>query len=145
MKLGKEIKLKLRENYNVRLGTINNKDPKSIYLNITAWGDPINFDEDNNYDSIINNLRKQIKTKLYQSIDGNRYYPNNYIVDLDMRHSGIKDNKRSFMSCEITLYQKDRLPVTDKKLQEETQKIISEIIDSCLEKNNDFKFYRTKK
>ncbi len=145
MKKGKEIKLKLKENYNVKLGTVNNKDPKSIYLNITAWGDPINYDESNNYVSIINRLKKHIKSKLYENLNKDRYYPNNYIVDLDMRHSGIKNNKRSFMSCEITLYQKDKLPVTDDKLQGETKKIINEIIENCLESNTDFKFYRTKK
>lgn len=145
MKKGKEIRLKLKENYNVKLGTVNNKDPKSIYLNITAWGDPINYDESNNYVSIINNLKKQIKSKLYEKLNKDRYYPSSYIVDLDMRHSGIKDNKRSFMACEITLFQKERLPVTDDKLQEESKIILSEIIENCLESNTDFKFYKTKK
>jgi len=145
MKKGKEIRLKLKENYNVKLGTVNNKDPKSIYLNITAWGDPINYDESNNYVSIINRLKKQIKSKLYENLDKDRYYSNSYIVDLDMRHSGIKDNKRSFMSCEITLYQKEKLSVTDNKLQTESKKIISEIIENCLESNTDFKFYKSKK
>ena len=39
MKLGKEIKLDLLENYKTKIGTVNNKESKSLYLNLCAWGE----------------------------------------------------------------------------------------------------------
>ena len=46
MKRGKEITLQSRENYKVKLGTIDNKNPKTIYLNVSAWGKPLTEEED---------------------------------------------------------------------------------------------------
>jgi len=49
MKLGKEIKLDLLENYKTKIGTVNNKESKSLYLNFTAWGEIL---EDNKEQTI---------------------------------------------------------------------------------------------
>jgi hypothetical protein len=144
MKTGKEVDIDLKENYNIKLGTIDNKNPKSIYLNITAWGDPISYDDEKNYVTIINRLRKKIKQNLYNNLDKERFYSNNYMVDLDMRHSGIRRNKRSFMSCEITLFQKKKLPVNNPELIDESKELVNKIINTCLEDNDNFVFYKTK-
>ena len=58
MKRGKEISLETKENYKVKLGTID----RTIYLNVSAWGEPLT--EEDNYDSVLNNLRKKVKQKL---------------------------------------------------------------------------------
>ena len=59
MKKGKEIKLNLPYNYNVISGTVDNKNPESIYIQISAWGKPKNKKE--NYDSIIRQKSKTVK------------------------------------------------------------------------------------
>jgi hypothetical protein len=69
MKLGKELKLDLLKNYKTKLGTVNNKESKSIYINLTAWGEIKNHDENINYDFILNNLRKKIKQNLNNNIE----------------------------------------------------------------------------
>ena len=143
MKRGKEITLKSRENYKVKLGTIDNKNPKTIYLNVSAWGKPLTEEED--YDKVINKLRKNIKQNLYSKIGHNNFERERYIVDLDMRSSGISQSKRSFMSCEITLFQKDKIPVNNPLMVEESNRLITNIIDECLENNTYFEFYKTKK
>lgn len=143
MKRGKEITLKTRENYKVKLGTIDNKNPKTIYLNVSAWGKPLT--EEKNYDKVINKIRKNIKQNLYSKIGDNNFEKERYIVDLDMRSSGITKSKRSFMSCEITLFQKDNIPVNNPFMIEESNRLITNIIDECLENNNYFEFYKTKK
>ena len=62
-----------------------------------------------------------------------------------MRTSGLSVDKRSFMACEITLYQKKYLPLNKPKILDNTKKIIKEVIDECLENNSVFTFHRTKK
>jgi hypothetical protein len=143
MKRGKEITLQSRENYKVKLGTIDNKNPKTIYLNVSAWGKPLTEEED--YDKVINKIRKNIKQNLYSKIGHNNFEKERYIVDLDMRSSGISQSKRSFMSCEITLFQKDKIPVNNPLMVEESNRLITNIIDECLENNSYFEFHKTKK
>lgn len=142
MKRGKEIKLNLPYEYNVISGTVDNKNPKSIYIQISAWGKPKNKEEEN-FDTIIKNKSKKIKKKLYEVLDYNQFLPNT-IVDFNMASSGISYNKRSFMSVELTLFQKKPLPVNSDKLLPTLNKISEKIITDVFEKDEDFKFYRRK-
>jgi hypothetical protein len=145
MKLGKEIKLDLLENYKTKVGTVNNKESKSLYINLCAWGQLSELDENLNYDYFLSSIRKKIKQKLSNTLDKELFHNNKYIVDLDMRTSGLSIMKRSFMSCEITLYQKKFLPLNKPNIIDNTKKIIKEVIDDCLENNSVFTFHRTKK
>jgi hypothetical protein len=145
MKLGKEIKLDLLDNYKTKIGTVNNKESKSLYINLCAWGQLSELDENLNYDYFLSNIRKKIKQKLNNSLNKELFHNNKYIVDLDMRTSGLSVDKRSFMACEITLYQKKYLPLNKPKILDNTKKIIKEVIDECLENNSVFTFHRTKK
>jgi hypothetical protein len=144
-KRGKEISLDVDSNYKIRLGTVDNRNPKSIYINLSAWGEPINISNNINYNGVISKLRKQIKHNINSIIDIDDFYKNKYIVDLDMRSSGISNIKRSFMSCEITLYQKNNIPVNKPKMINIATNIIKNVIGSCLENQNYFTFYKTKK
>lgn len=145
MKRGKEITLTSDEEYNIKLGTIDNKNPDSIYLTISTWGEPIEFSEEKNYNSIINNLRKTIKQNTYNLIDEEQFHKNKLIVDLDMKCSGINNNKRSYMNCEITLFQKNSLPITSEKLISNLTTLFNDSILETLNKNKYFKFHKTKK
>jgi len=145
MKLGKEIKLDLLENYKTKIGTVNNKESKSLYINLSAWGQLDKLDENMNYDYFLSNIRKKIKQKLNNSLNEELFYDDKYIVDLDMRTSGLSVEKRSFMSCEITLYQKRHLPINRPRIVESTKKIISDIVNDCLENNSVFTFHKRKK
>jgi hypothetical protein len=145
MKLGKEIKLELLENYKTKIGTVNNKESKSIYINLSAWGELDELDENLNYEYFLSNLRKKIKQKLNNYLDQDLYYNNKYIVDLDMRTSGLSVEKKSFMSCEITLYQKRHYPLNNPKIIDSTKSIIYDVVKNCLETNNVFTFHKRKK
>jgi hypothetical protein len=145
MKLGKEIKLELLENYKTKIGTVNNKESKSIYINLSAWGELDELDENLNYEYFLSNLRKKIKQKLNNYLDQDLYYNNKYIVDLDMRTSGLSVEKKSFMSCEITLFQKRHYPLNNPKIIDSTKSIIYDVVKNCLEINNVFTFHKRKK
>lgn len=145
MKLGKEIKLDLLDNYKTKIGTVNNKESKSLYINLCAWGQLSELDENLNYDYYLRNVRKKIKQKLNNSLNKDLFHNHKYMVDLDMRTSGLSIEKRSFMSCEITLYQKKYLPLNKPRIVDNTKQIIKDVITDCLENNSIFTFYRTKK
>ena len=145
MKLGKEIKLDLLDNYKTKIGTVNNKESKSLYINLSAWGQLDKLDEDINYDYFLSNIRKKIKQKLNNSLNEELFHNHKYIVDLDMRTSGLSVEKRSFMSCEITLYQKRCLPLNKPRIVESTKKIINDVVTDCLENNSVFTFHKRKK
>lgn len=141
MKKGKEIKLNLPYNYNVISGTVDNKNPESIYIQISAWGKPKNKKE--NYDSIIRQKSKTVKKKLFNFIDTEQFFPN-IIVDFNMASSGVDFDKRSYMSVEMTLFQKKPLPINSDKLLPTLNKISEKIITDIFEQDEDFKFYKRK-
>ena len=144
MKRGKEINLDINPNYKIKIGTVDNKNTKSIYINLSAWGELNDDDENINYEGVINKLRKQIKHNINSDINAQDFHKNKYIVDLDMRSSGIRINKRSFMSCEITLYQKNNISVNKPLIINYATSIAQNIILNCLDKQNHFTFYKTK-
>ena len=131
MKRGKELKLDINPNYKIKIGTVDNKNPKSIYINLSAWGELNEDDEEINYDKVISLLRKRIKNNINQNIDIKDFHHNKYIVELDMRSSGITTKKRSFMCCEITLYQKNMIPVNKSHMVESTTNIVQNILKDC--------------
>jgi|TARA_R110000803_G_scaffold65751_2_gene126982 hypothetical protein len=145
MKLGKEVKLNLLPNYKTKVGTVNNKESKSIYINLSAWGEINDVNQNTNYDSVVSGIRKKIKQNINSNVDKELFHNDKYIVDLDMRTSGFVNTKRSFMSCEITLYQKQGLPINQPNLLESSKSIIHDIVNSCLDNNSYFTFYKTKK
>ena len=142
MKRGKEIKLNLPYEYNVISGAVDNRNPESIYIQISAWGKPKNKEEED-FDSIIKQKSKRVKRKLFEVLDNEQFLPK-VIVDFNMASSGISYEKRSYMSVEVTLFQKNPLPVNSDKLLPTLNKISEKIITDVFEKDEDFKFFRRK-
>jgi hypothetical protein len=144
LKTGKQMKLELFENYKIISGTIDNKNPKSMYLTISAWGKPI-VDGDVIYSDIIRKMNKEIKSTLFNNIDETLFDINRTIVDLDMRNSGITFNKKSYMNCEITLFKLNDFKIQDKKIKECIKQISSDVILKLFDVSPYFEFHKTKK
>lgn len=146
MKTGKEIKSNRFKNYNVVFGSVNNKNPKAIYINISAWVDPIE-ERGVNYNHILRSLNKKLKQTLFNhfmSEDTYLFDKDRTIVDLDIRESGIRYGKRSFMNCEITLFLNTEMPVTSEYMKENLDNISDIIIKTNFEANKSFNFYKKK-
>ena len=145
MKRGKEISLALPYEYNVVSGTVDNHQPKSIYIQISAWGKP-KVDKDGDYENIIKQKSKRVKKKLFEILSKDeRFHKDRCIVDFNMASSGVSFNKRSFMSVEMTLFQKEPLiQVNSEELFPSLTNISSKIISDVFETDKDFKFYRRK-
>ena len=129
---------------NVVVGSIDKYNPKTIYVRISGWGNPINYSENNDYKSIIRTFDKQIRRTLYRELnsDFNRAMT---MVDLDMRDSGIIDSKSSFMSCEISLFQTNNYLLDSDELSKSVNHIVKLVLDDVFEYNKYFKFFKKKK
>lgn len=144
-KKGKELKLDIFKNYNVVYGTVDNKNLKAIYISISSWSEP-QIDDDINYNRAIKDLDKAVRQNIYNQLTKESWGPflrELTIVDFDIRKSGIKFGKRSFLSCEITLFTKDLSNIGI--LKPKADDIVKQIIDKILETNKVFKFHKKKR
>ncbi len=146
MKTGKELKIEKYKNYNIVFGSVNNKQSKAVYINISAWAEP-QQSEFVSYNRTLKDINKKIKQSLfnYFSRDFNSdFNKDKTIVDLDVRESGIRYGKRSFMNCEVTLFLNSEIPVNNEEMKYNLDKIINLIIESVLNNCKIFKFHKKK-
>lgn len=146
MKTGKELKINSFKNYNVVFGSVNNKHPKALYINITAWAEP-KSEEEINYSRAIRDLHKRVKQNIYNHFKTDplsEFLADRSIVDLDIRESGVKFGKRSFMSCEITLFLTSEIPVNSEHMQPILNDIVKMIVDTSFDDCRYFSFHKKK-
>jgi hypothetical protein len=147
MKTGKEVKTTNFKDYNVIFGSVNNKNPKAVYINLSAWAEPKN-ELDVNYSRIIRNINKKVKQELYLLFDYDKdsnFIKDRTIVDFDIRESGIRFGKRSFMNCEITLFSEIEIPVNSEHMKEVLTNVSNQLIKKVFESNDSFSFHKKKK
>lgn len=146
MKTGKEIKFNKHKNFNVVFGSVNNKHSKAAYINISSWAEPI---QENNvsYSRVIKDLNKRIKQTLFNYFDievDSNILKDRTIVDLDIRESGIKFGKRSFINCEITLFLNQEDPVNSEIMIEKLEETLELILENVFKTSKVFKFHKKK-
>lgn len=141
MKKGKQINLVDRESFKCSFGTVNHENPKAIFIKISSWGEP-NYNDDIDYGSIIRKLTKSVKQATYLNASDKLFYPDKSIVDLKMKESGITYGKKSYMGCEITLFQKNNYTLNE--LVNEIQNLTDSIISNSFEINDYFTFHKKK-
>ena len=142
MKYGKKISLRLFNDLNIFYGTIDYIELKSIYINIQSWVSP--KDDYNNWRKIVCTQSRDIKHTILDANDLDLFHKST-IVDLDIRHSGISLDKKSFMNLEITLFVKDGVLFKSQEMKDAVRKIIKEIYNKNISKNKYFDFFITKK
>lgn len=133
-KFGKEKKLYQTQNFRVKYGTVDASKMTAIYVIVESWIQPL---EITNFDSCVRLTRKKIINQLKNNIK-NTIFLDNFIVDLDLRSSGMSINKKSFMSIEITVYPNKLLKFNSDIIKNQ----ISEITDCVIKEvqKNNFKF-----
>lgn len=143
MKKGKTSKITGYEISKITYGTVDSVLLKSLYLNIQTWIEPKY--ENENWTRVALNLSREIKHSILESLNSDIFNPN-YIVDLDLRPSGIQVGKKSFMNLEINFYiiQED-LDFKGNEIKESLQQITHQIFKDNFLDNENFNFYLTKK
>ena len=144
IKQGREINTKISDVFKTSYGTVDVSSLKSIYLNLSTWAEP--QEELLNWERPIKKVKNDIKHMVHNKLVKTPF-KSKTIVDLDLRASGIKKGKRSFLRCEITLFLKD-LKHKDIKvpcISESVTDITNEIINKTLLTSQTFKFHKSKK
>jgi len=143
MKKGKTCKISTFKNAKITYGTIDSIELKSIYIVIQTWVQP--KDEYENWNRIVLNMSREIKHIVYEYLD-RYFFKDSFIVDLDLRPSGILYGKRSFLNLDINLYLKQpNVNFKSLRLRESIKNLITNIFQDCFNKSNYFTFHLTKK
>lgn len=143
MKKGKTSKIQGFKTTKVIYGTTDSFDLKSVYLNLQTWVEP--KQEVDNWNRVVLNLSRKIKHTIYNNLNTN-LFETNFIVDLDLRSSGLVLNKKSFLNLEINFYFVEKNQDFKSSLIRETLKnTTKEIIQQNFTSNPYFTFTLTKK
>jgi len=142
MKKGKTCKLNGFTRVKSTYGTVDSKVFKSLYLNIQSWVTPQKSTD--NWVRVINSLNREIKETINEYLNISLLKPK-FIVDLDLRTSGLLVGKKSFMNLEITFFVENNIEFKSSLLRSHLQNLTSIINYENFSKNNYFKFDKTKK
>ena len=143
MKKGKTSLLRGFKTAKIVYGTVDSIKLKSLYLNIQTWVEPIY--ECDNWTRTVLNLSRSIKHSVYESIN-KEIFNDKFIVDLDLRSSGLNLNKKSFMNLEINFYlSQDDMDFKSNEIKKTLQQITNKIFKDNFLNNDNFNFYLTKK
>jgi len=142
MKRGKTAKLKEHGNAKVMYGTVDSIELKSIYLNIQTWVKPKK--ETDNWKRVVLNLSRAVKHSVLDIVN-QQIFENKFIVDLDLRHSGLELNKKSFLNLEITFFMSyPEGDFKDQNIRKHLKEITNHIFDENFINNEYFTFHLTK-
>ena len=141
MKKGKTAKINGFRTSKVIYGTVDSKEFKSLYLNLQTWAEP--KEDYETWTRITQNMSRSIKHSVYDNID-KTLFDDKFIIDMDLRTSGLHMKKKSFLNLEINLFLIDEVDFKDTKLKRKLKSIIKGIYDDVLNNNEYFKFYLTK-
>ena len=141
MKKGKTLNLTGFRTSKVHYGTVDSKEFKSLYLNIQTWVEP--KQEPENWTRVVLNLNRAVKHSVYNNIDKS-IFDDKFIVDLDLRTSGLQLKKKSFMNLEINMFVTTEMDFKSLKLKRILKKLTKDIYGDVFSNNEYFKFYLTK-
>ena len=143
-KQGREVKTEISDVFRTSYGTVDASTMKSIYLNLSSWIEPL-YDNDN-WEKTITKFKYNIDNLIHRELRETRL-KKKAIVDLDLRGSGMRKGKRSFMRCEVTMFtkNKNKPEIKSKELSIPLNHITNMIINETLIPVEGFKFHRTKK
>ena len=142
MKKGKTAKITGYNNSKIIYGTVDSVNLKSLYLNIQTWVNPI--EDYDNWNRIVLNMGRSIKHSVLESMD-KLLFDKTFIVDLDLRPSGIIMGKKSFMNLEINFFMKEEnIDFKSRRLKNSLINVIDLIYKDNINNNEYFTFHLTK-
>ena len=143
MKKGKTSKIAGFKKAKIVYGTVDSFNLRSLYLNIQTWVEPIKDSE--NWTRVVQNLSRAIKHVVLDSLD-KTIFDDKFIVDLDLRSSGLTLGKKSFLNLEINLYLKEEgTDFKSNNLRDTLKKLSKDVFQNGFLESKYFTFYLTKR
>lgn len=144
MKGQKKLQFDFDERFNSKCDSLKNNSSRTIFLNISSWLTPTHDDDTIDYHSISKKLRKNIKQTIYNNIDQKYFNPDKTIVDLNLKDSGIKYNKKSYVECEITFIARNNSEYSFDELKDEIKRMNQIVVSNSFLSNPYFQYSRKK-
>ena len=141
MKKGKTSKMSGFRNSKITYGTVDSKNFKSLYLNLQTWVEP-KIDVEN-WSRLVLNMNRSIKHSIFNHID-KQMFDDKFIVDMDLRTSGLSLKKKSFMNLEITFFIKGLVDFKSIRLKNSLKNIVDKILSEIFNNHEVFTFHLTK-
>lgn len=141
MKKGKTCKINGFRTFKSLYGTIDSQNLKSIYLNLQTWAEP--KEDLENWNRVVSNMSRSVKHSVLENIN-KQIFDEKFIVDLDLRTSGLQLKKKSFLNLEINLFIKEPMDFKSLTLKKYVKNLVKDVYGDVFNKNKYFKFYLTK-
>lgn len=124
-------------NFKLKIGTINKKNPIVIYIDGNTFITPT-LDKENYNDDILN-IKKKFLYAIRNNLNKSSLFDNNFILDFDVKNSGLKIGKKSFLSFQCHLRQKNNVFLLN-DIKNMAKNLINSFVNSLETelKNNNF-------
>lgn len=131
--------------FNIKIGTVNRLNPEVIYYEVRTFIAPLV--EYDNYSYIFAFLRKELSRTLTETLKNNDLFTNKFILDFQVANSGVRVNKKSFLTFQLFLRQKDSKVLDLKTIKKMSEPFILNLLEGLKENIIDSKFLiaKTKK
>jgi hypothetical protein len=131
--------------FNIKLGTVNKNNPEVIYFEVRTFISPL--EENNNYSQVFAFLKKEFSKKISDSLKLNDFFSEKYILDFQIANSGIKINKKSYLSFQLFLKQKNEVIKELKEIKKIAEPFLVNLLNEFKTDiiSNNFSVTKTKK
>lgn len=131
--------------FNVKIGTINRLNPQVVYYEVRTFITPL--EDYDNYASTFAFIRKELSRSLNEKLKMNDYFTSKFILDFQVANSGIRVNKKSFLTFQLFLRQKDGSIFDLKTIKKLSEPFILDLLNGLKENiiNSSFLIAKTKK
>lgn len=127
----KVINISVDDKRRIELGTVDKEDAKSFYITISAWVNP-------KKDLEPNQITRDLRLRLSRVLNKNKLSPTSFL-DLDLRESGLRLGKKSFMTCEMT-FLGNKLPFNSIEMVDQVNDLLNDLDNEVMSNNENFIF-----
>ena len=134
------------ELFKIKIGTTNKINPKVIYIEGRTFIQPLT--EKENYSVELTTVKRGFNRIIQNFIDSNDFFSKKYILDFQVTQSGVSVTKRSFLSFQFLLKQKNEDKILKlKDIKQNTENDIQNILNSLIQciRDCDFEVTKTKR
>ena len=114
--------------FKVKIGTTNKENPQVIYVDGRVFLSPSEVMD--NYSDEIEDIRKNFKRTIGERLRTNEIFEDRFILNFDISSSRMIKDKRSFLSFQFFLKQKNTAPLKLGAVKEKSEIFINSLLSN---------------